>query len=218
MVKNSPANAGDTGDSGSIPGLRRSPGGGHSNPLQYSCLENPHGQRSLVGYSPWGCKESNMTKHACNHWLLRTMSSEQDCVRISPKPSSIAQSRAESGEARKGCPVAAKAPQGSQKGAASHGSQREAVWRGYRGLKSRLRAAGSLGLSQTRCQHQGNSLVFLFFPSYFEKKIVSSSERLKVTCSGKHISHQSWMMWTKPNTVLIIIPVIKHMWVLKLIL
>ena len=98
------------------------------------------------------------------------MSSEQDCVRISPKPSSIAQSRAESGEARKGCPVAAKAPQGSQKGAASHGSQREAVWRGYRGLKSRLRAAGSLGLSQTRCQHQGNSLVFLFFPSYFEKK------------------------------------------------
>ena len=70
VVKNSPANAGDTGDSGSIPGLRRSPGGGHSNPLQYSCLENPHGQRSLVGYSPWGCKESNMTKHACNHCLV----------------------------------------------------------------------------------------------------------------------------------------------------
>ena len=76
---------------------------------------------------------------------------------------SIAQSRAEWGEARKRCPVAAKAPQGSQKGA-SHGSQREAVWRGYRGLKSRLRAAGSLGMSQTRCQHQGNSssLVFSF--------------------------------------------------------
>ena len=35
-------------------GLGRSPGGGHSNLLQYSCLENPHGQRSLVGYSPWG--------------------------------------------------------------------------------------------------------------------------------------------------------------------
>ena len=33
---------------GSIPGLGRSPGGGHSNPLQYSCLENPHGQRSLA--------------------------------------------------------------------------------------------------------------------------------------------------------------------------
>ena len=42
---------------GSIPGLERSPGGGHGNPLQYSCLENPHGQRSLVNYIPWGCKE-----------------------------------------------------------------------------------------------------------------------------------------------------------------
>ena len=40
------------GDLGSIPGLGRSPGGGHGNPLQYSCLENPHGQRSLTGYSP----------------------------------------------------------------------------------------------------------------------------------------------------------------------
>jgi len=37
------------GDLGSIPGLGRSPGGGHGNPLQYSCLENPHGQRSLAG-------------------------------------------------------------------------------------------------------------------------------------------------------------------------
>ena len=39
----------NAGDTGSIPGLGRSPGGGHGNPLQYSCLENPHGQRSLVG-------------------------------------------------------------------------------------------------------------------------------------------------------------------------
>ena len=46
---------------GSIPGLGRSPGGGHGNPLQYSCLENPHGQRSLVGYSPRGHKESDKT-------------------------------------------------------------------------------------------------------------------------------------------------------------
>ena len=44
------------------PGLGRSPGGGHGNPLQYSCLESSHGQRSLVGYSPWGCKESDMTE------------------------------------------------------------------------------------------------------------------------------------------------------------
>ena len=43
------------GDLGSIPGLGRSPGGGMANLLQYSCLENPHGQqRSLAGYIPWG--------------------------------------------------------------------------------------------------------------------------------------------------------------------
>ena len=41
MVKNPPANAGDVRDVGSIPGSGRSPGGGHANPLQYSCLENP---------------------------------------------------------------------------------------------------------------------------------------------------------------------------------
>ena len=41
VVKNLPANAGDLRDMGSIPGLGRSPGEGHGNPLQYSCLENP---------------------------------------------------------------------------------------------------------------------------------------------------------------------------------
>ena len=41
VVKNPPANAGDAVDSGSIPGLERSPGEGNDNPLQYSCLENP---------------------------------------------------------------------------------------------------------------------------------------------------------------------------------
>ena len=40
-VKNPPANAGDLRDMGSVPGPGRSPGGGHGNPLQYSCLENP---------------------------------------------------------------------------------------------------------------------------------------------------------------------------------
>ena len=50
------------GDPGSIPGLGRSPGGGHDNPLQYSCLENPHGQRSLAGYSPWSRTESDTTE------------------------------------------------------------------------------------------------------------------------------------------------------------
>ena len=41
VVKNPPANIGDKRDTGSIPGLRRSPGGGNDNPLQYSCLESP---------------------------------------------------------------------------------------------------------------------------------------------------------------------------------
>ena len=44
----------NVGDLGSIPGLGRSPGGGDGNPLQYSCLKNPNGQRSLTGCSPWG--------------------------------------------------------------------------------------------------------------------------------------------------------------------
>ena len=38
------------------------PGGEHGKSLQYSCLENPHRQRSLVGYSPWGCKRLDMTE------------------------------------------------------------------------------------------------------------------------------------------------------------
>ena len=50
------------GDLGSIPGLGKSPGEGHGNPLQYSCLENPHGQKSLEGYSPWGHKELDVTE------------------------------------------------------------------------------------------------------------------------------------------------------------
>ena len=62
VVKNLPPTAGDTGDTGSIPGLERSSGGGHGNSLQYSCLENPHRQRSLAGYSPWGRKELDMAE------------------------------------------------------------------------------------------------------------------------------------------------------------
>ena len=45
-----------------IPGLGRSPGGRHGNSLQYSCLENLHGWRSLAGYGPWGHKESDTTE------------------------------------------------------------------------------------------------------------------------------------------------------------
>ena len=42
--------------------LMQTPGKGHGKPLQYSCLENPHRQRSLVGYSPWGRKEADFTE------------------------------------------------------------------------------------------------------------------------------------------------------------
>ena len=66
MGKNPLAYAGDTRDMGSTPGLGRSLGGGHGNPFQYSCLENPYGQRSLVGHSPWGRKESEATEQL-NH-------------------------------------------------------------------------------------------------------------------------------------------------------
>ena len=54
---------GNVGDLGSISGLGRFPGGGDGNRFRYSCLENPHGWRSLVSYSPWGLKESDVTKH-----------------------------------------------------------------------------------------------------------------------------------------------------------
>ena len=46
VVKNPPASTGDIRDRGSIPGSGRSPGGGHGNPLQYSCLENPTDRRA----------------------------------------------------------------------------------------------------------------------------------------------------------------------------
>ena len=64
VSKESACNAGDLG---SIPGLGRSPGEGQGNPFQYSCLESPHGQRSLVGYSPWGRKELDMTGWLSTH-------------------------------------------------------------------------------------------------------------------------------------------------------
>ena len=61
--KESACNAGDLRCSvGSIPGLGRSSGEGNSYPLQYSGLENPCGQRSLAGYSPWGHKELDTTE------------------------------------------------------------------------------------------------------------------------------------------------------------
>jgi len=63
VVKNLPAAAGGARDVGLIPGSGRSPGVGNDNPLQYSCLENSTDKRSLEGYSPQGCRESDTTEH-----------------------------------------------------------------------------------------------------------------------------------------------------------
>ena len=55
-------------DPGSIPGLGRCPGGGCGNPLQHSCQENPLGQRSLAGYSPWGPRELDTTERLSTYF------------------------------------------------------------------------------------------------------------------------------------------------------
>ena len=63
----------NVGDMRSTPGLGRSPGEGPGNPLQYFCLENPYGHSSLVGSSPWSCKELDTTEwvRTKNIWLLQ---------------------------------------------------------------------------------------------------------------------------------------------------
>ena len=63
----------NVGDLGSIPGLGRPPRGGHGNPLQYSCLENPQGQKSLAGYRPWDHKESDITEQLSTDLDIRTV-------------------------------------------------------------------------------------------------------------------------------------------------
>ena len=62
VVKNPPANAGDTGDAGLITGSRRSPRGGSSNPLQYSCLENPMDREAWWPTVRGVAKELDMTE------------------------------------------------------------------------------------------------------------------------------------------------------------
>ena len=75
VVKNPSTKAGDAGDVGLIPGLGRSPGRGHGNPLQYSCLENPLDREAWQAtYSPWGLKELDMTEFACAHTHIYTQS------------------------------------------------------------------------------------------------------------------------------------------------
>ena len=60
-VKSLPASAGNVSDAGSIPG-NRPPGKGNGNPLQFSCLGESYGQKSLAGYKSIGCQESDMTE------------------------------------------------------------------------------------------------------------------------------------------------------------
>ena len=61
-LQTSKESACNVGDLGLIPGLGRFPRGRQGNPLQHSWLENPHGQRSLEGYRPWGRQESDMAE------------------------------------------------------------------------------------------------------------------------------------------------------------
>ena len=71
--------ASNAGDPGSVSGWGRSPGGGNGNPLQHSCLENPHGQRSLAGYSPWSqrVRLDRATEHTCPQLLEESRLSQE---------------------------------------------------------------------------------------------------------------------------------------------
>ena len=76
--KESDCNAGvAAGAEGSIPGSGRFPGEGNDNQLQYSCLEKSHGQRSLMGYSPQGCKRA--TKQQQQTWFR-----PDSCLHLAP--------------------------------------------------------------------------------------------------------------------------------------
>ena len=86
----------NAGDPCLISGSGRAPGGGHGNPLQYSCLENPMDEGGLVGYSPWGCKESDTTEateHTCcplSLWCHQTIPSS--VIPFSSYPQSLSAS------------------------------------------------------------------------------------------------------------------------------
>ena len=70
VIKNPPANEGDTRDMGSIPGSERAPGGGHGNLLQYSCLEKSMDRGAWQAYSLWGPK--SWTHHSST-WLVQSL-------------------------------------------------------------------------------------------------------------------------------------------------
>ena len=75
LVKNPPANA---GDAGSIPGSGRSPAEGRDNPLQYSCLEKSHGQRSLAGYSPWDRKSRTQLSDYTRAMTIASLTNQEN--------------------------------------------------------------------------------------------------------------------------------------------
>ena len=66
MVKNPPANAGDAGDMGFVPGSGRSLGGGNGNPLQYSCLDNPVDRGTRQAVAMWSQRVRH-ERHSCTH-------------------------------------------------------------------------------------------------------------------------------------------------------
>ena len=70
MVKNPPANAGDIREVGSIPGEEKRPWTRKWQPTLVLLPGESHGETSLVGYSPWGCKESDMTERLHFHFPL----------------------------------------------------------------------------------------------------------------------------------------------------
>ena len=84
VVKNLPANAGDVKDAGSIPGSERSPGEGHGNPLQYSCLENPMeekpGMLQATGLKKirqdWACTHTHT--HTQSPYMKKEMKKHED--------------------------------------------------------------------------------------------------------------------------------------------
>ena len=90
MVKNPPANTGDVGDMGCIPGSGRSPGGWHGNPLQYSCLENPMDREAWQVAVHGVAKSLDTTKHTHTHFPDSSAGKEPTCS--AGDPSSIPRS------------------------------------------------------------------------------------------------------------------------------
>ena len=81
-VKNPPANAGDIRDTVSIPGSRRSPGGGHGNPLQYSYLENPMAREAWWAIVQRVAKSGTQLKRLRTHACMRSIITAQHAMRL----------------------------------------------------------------------------------------------------------------------------------------